>query len=224
MTFAIPERKTLTMTSVKPRKEFFGDDTRQAIDLHFKGQFNNEALRMFHAALPAALFTIEGPAASDDVQQELRLPVADLDVQRFTKLRPKTLKWEDKVVGATLSIYYGTGKPLVLQLCTVNDFEFEPINGGAVTIWFHVASNADITEKILGKASLMGGTDVEITLEPPVAAAETPRGSADTTPSAAQQTPESIFTGEAAGDGAQAAPASDAGGWPFPNDPPAVVQ
>lgn len=221
MTFAITERKTLTLTSVSPRKEFIGDDTRQAIDLHFKGQFSNTFLSMLHAALPSALFTVDGPAASDDVQLEMRLPVADLDVRRFTKLRPEVLKWDDKIVGATLSIYYGTGKPLVLQLCTVNDFRFEPINGGAVTLWFHVACNADITEKILGKTSLMGGTDVEITLEPPqVQQPDEPRAPAAP---AAQQTPESIFTAGAEPEPADAT-GGDAGAWPFPNDAPAVVQ
>ena len=221
MTFAIPERKTLQLTHAKGRKEMHGEALVQAIDLKFSGTFSNEVLSMFHAALPAALFTAEGPAASDNVQLEMNLPIAELGNLRFNKMR-YPLKWHQDIIGATVSIYYGTGKPMVIPLCKVTDFEIEPMDGGAVAIAFRASSAADITEKILGKTAILAGDSVEITLEPPqVQQADEPRAPAAP---AAQQTPESIFTGGAAGDDARAAPASDAGGWPFPNDPPAVVQ
>lgn len=217
MTFAITERKTLKLTNAKGRKEIHGEENVQAIDLRFSGAFSNEVLSLFHAALPAALYTVEGPSASDDAQQEMRLPVSDLDVLRFERMR-YPLKWDGDIMGATLSIYWGTGKPMVLQLCKVTDFAFEPINGGAVKIDFRVSSAADITEKILGRTGIMMGDDVEITLEPPVVQIEKPR--APTAPVADQRTAESIFVESAGGEVA----AKDEGGWPFPNDPPAAVQ
>lgn len=219
MTFAITERKTLKLTNAKGRKEMHGEDHVQAIDLRFSGAFSNEILSLFHAGLPSALFTVEGPSASDDAQQEMRLPVSDLDVLRFARLR-YPLKWESDITGATLSIFWGTGKPMVLSLCKVTDFAFEPINGGAVQIDFRVSSAADITEKILGRTAIMMGDDVEITLEPPVVEVEKPAPARAPAAPAVQQTPESIFTGGEA----ETATADDAGGWPFPNDPPAVVQ
>ena len=77
-------------------------------------------------------------------------------------------------------------------------------------------------EKILGKTGILAGDDVEITLDPPqVQQPDEPRAPAAP---AVQQTPESIFTGGDAGGEAETATADDAGGWPFPNNPPAVVQ
>jgi len=219
--FAITERKTLKLTSAKPRKEFHGDESVQAIDLKFSGAFDNSTLSLFHAGLPSALFTVEGPSASDDAQQEMRLPVSDLDVLRFAKLR-YPLKWEGDITGATLSIYWGTGKPMVLSLCKVTDFAFEPINGGAVQIDFRVSSAADITEKILGRTAIMMGDDVEITLDPPVVEVEKPAPARAPAAPIAQQTPESIFMESA--EPQAVATAGDEGGWPFPNDPPGTVQ
>ena len=221
MTFAITERKTLKLTHAKGRKEIHGEALVQAIDLKFSGTFGNEVLSMFHAALPAALFTAEGPASSDDVQQEMNLPISDLGSLRFTKMR-YPLKWHQDIIGATVSIYWGAGKPMVIPLCKVTDFEFDPLDGGAVSISFRASSAADITEKILGKTGILAGDDVEITLDPPqVQQPDEPRAPAAP---AVQQTPESIFTGGDAGGEAETATADDAGGWPFPNNPPAVVQ
>ena len=215
MTFAILDRKTLKLTNAKGRKEMHGEEHVQAIDLRFSGAFGNEVLSLFHAALPAALFTIEGPSASDDMQQEMRLPVSDLDVLRFTKLR-YPLKWEGDITGATLAIFWGAGKPIVLSLCKVTDFAFEPINGGAVTIYFRVSSAADITEKILGRTGIMMGDDVEITLEPSVVAQEAPKQE--------MQTPVSIFIstdGADGGDQTATATVGEDGTWPFGGDGPA---
>lgn len=221
MTFAITERKTLKLTSAKPRKEFHGDESVQAIDLKFSGAFDNSTLSLFHAALPAALFTAEGPSAVDDVQQEMDLPVSDLSSLRFKKLR-FPIKWDHDIIGAKVSIYWGTGKPLVIPLCKVTDFQFEPIDGGLVTIDFRVSSAADITERILGRTGIMAGDDVEITLEPPVVEVEKPAPARAPAAPVVQQTPESIFMESAEPEAV--ATAGDEGGWPFPNDPPGVVQ
>ncbi len=208
MTFAILDRKTLKLTSAKGRKEFHGEELVQALDLKFSGTFNNEVLGMFHAALPAALFTREGPAASDNVQTEMELPVSELHALRFTKA-VYPLKWKDKIVGATLSLYYGAGKPLVLNLCTVDNFELTPINGGVFEVDFHVASAADITEKVLGRTGIMMGNDVEITLVPPVAVQDPPRQAAQPA-GEPQQEPALAGTDNDAPDGS----------WPFGGEGP----
>lgn len=221
MTFSIPELKTLKLTSSKGRKEYHGESQVQAIDLKFRGAFSNEVLALFHAALPASLFTVEGPVASDDVQAEMRLPVADLDVLRFKKLR-YPIKWHDDIIGATVSIFYGTGKPIVISLCKVTDFEFEPIDGGTVQIDFRVSSAADITEKVLGKTGILAGDDVEITLEPPVVVPDAPKQGMQSSEPQTGATPESIFTGDAPAEGDQAG--QQEGSWPFGGDGPAEDQ
>jgi hypothetical protein len=192
--FHIDEPKTVKLTNVNGRKEVHGEELVQAIDLSVAGNFQNDMLAQFHEALRSAMFTKAGPAASDDVQKELDLPVSDLPNMRFSRLG-YPLKWDMEVIGATLEIHYGTGKPIVLSLCKVKDFKLTPLEGGTVEIAFRISSAADITEKVLGKLGIMSGTDIEIVLFAP------------------EVEPEADKPLNTAGN-------ADAPAWPFPGDPP----
>lgn len=227
--FHIPNPKTLKLHNVNGRKEHHGEELVQAVDLSLSGNFPNSALTMLHAALLPAMFTQAGPAASDDVQREMDLPVADLPNMRFSKLG-YPLKWDLEIMGATLSIHYGAGKPIVLSLCKVKDFRVTPLEGGTVEIAFKLSCAANIDEKILGKLGIMSGTDIEVTLiepkaegaappltetpfkEPPASGKVTPikatkKGSLGTDAEQAQRQAEVL---------AQDKSQAPEGGWPFP--------
>lgn len=183
--FSIHEPKSLRLTKLNLRDEHHGDQTKKAADLIVVGQWPNTALDMLHPALRSALYSKAGPAASDDVQRDLDLPVTDMPNIRFTRLGTP-VKWDLKVEGATVEVHYGAGRPIVLQLCKVDSFHLTPLEGGTVEIGFKISTSTELTEKVLGKLAIITG-DIELTLEPPQVEGATPQpplGNSDTPESA----------------------------------------
>lgn len=172
--FAITDPKSLRLTKLNLRDEHHGDQTKKAADLIVSGQWPNTILDLLHPALRAALYSKAGPAASDDVQRDLDLPVTDMPNIRFARLGTP-VKWDLKIEGATVSVHYGAGRPMVLQLCKVDSFTIEPLEGGTVEIGFKISTSTELTEKVLGKLAIITG-DIELTLEPPKVEVEPPRG------------------------------------------------
>lgn len=163
--FAITEAKQLRLTKLNLRDEHHGDQLRKAVDLIVSGQWPNTILDLLHPALRAALYSKSGPAASDDVQRDLDLPVTDMPNIRFARLGTP-VKWDLKIEGATVEVHYGASKPILLTLCKVDSFNLTPLEGGTVEVGFKIATSADLSEKVLGKLAIISG-DIELTLQPP---------------------------------------------------------
>lgn len=163
--FSINPPKQLRLVKINLRDEHHGDQLKKALDMIVSGQWANSVLDQFHPALRAALYSKAGPDASDDVQRDLDLPVTDMPNIRFARLETP-LKWDWKIEGATVEVHYGAGKPIVLQLCKVDDFKFTPLEGGTVEIAMKISTSTELTEKVLGKLAIISG-DIEIALQPP---------------------------------------------------------
>lgn len=154
--------KTCRLTNVNGRHEKHGDENVFAADLELAADFSNDVLAEFAPALRSCLYERD-----DD---------GDLDARgqdRPTKLRfPKLvqpLKWDDEIVGATVTIDYGF-TPLTFELVQVNKFRIELKEGGTVTVQFRLQLRP--TEEQVAKLLMRLDSEVAVTIEPPEARAE----------------------------------------------------
>ncbi len=152
------------LSSVNPRAELHGDDTKLAIDLKFAMTTGNDVLNAFDKSLKSALYK---KGQSNVPQQELLEAASDMPVLKFPNLGP--VSWDYEGVGYTLTVHYGIdGKSdIVLGSVTVDNFKFDCKEGGSVATGYRVIAHP--AENQLGKLCSMIQHDVDITLTPPSA-------------------------------------------------------
>jgi hypothetical protein len=165
--FALDSFTTCKLTNINPRIEKHGTESVPAVDLNFTLNAANSILEQFNPDLLLALY---GEAEEDsETQEELEgvEPVSLFTVLRFPKMNP--VKWDAKHAGYSLAIDYGLGGESCLEIegCEVGKFVLDCKEGGTVEARFQVQCNSGLTEKIMGKLSLMIGQEVLITLTPP---------------------------------------------------------
>ena len=85
------------------------------------------------------------------------------------------IKWDWRGSGYSLEIDYGIGhgKGVMREGCEVGKFVIDPKEGGTVEIKFQVQAVTGLTEAIMGKLSLMIGSEVDITLLAPTTVEQT---------------------------------------------------
>jgi hypothetical protein len=171
MAFELPDFQTVKLTNVNPRIEKHGTESVPAADLNFTLTAANSILEQFDVDLLLALYG-EPDADEPADQEELEGvdPVSLFTVLRFPKINP--IKWDSKHAGYALSIDYGLGGESCLEIegCEVGKFVLDCMEGGTVEIKFQVQCSSGLTEKIMGKLSLMIGQEVSIMLTAPEAA------------------------------------------------------
>jgi len=167
MSFALPDYASVKLTNINPRIEKHGPESVPAVDLNFTLKAANSVLEHFNPDLLMALYG--EPDADEEEQKDLEgvEPVSTFTVLRFPKMNP--IKWDSKISGFALAIDYGLGGDSALKIdgCEVGKFVLDCMEGGTVEVKFQVQCNSGLTEKIMGKLSLMIGQEVRIMLTPP---------------------------------------------------------
>jgi hypothetical protein len=173
MPFEIEEYKSLRLTNVNPRMEKHGPESVPAVGINFVLDAPNDVLSYFDGGLLSALYMDRTEATPDQETLEGIAPITHLPNLRFPKMSP--IKWDWRGCGYTLSIDYGLGhgKGVELEGCEVGKIVIYPKEGGTVELKFQVQAVAGLTEKILGKLSLLIGQEVSIILLAPTTVEQT---------------------------------------------------
>lgn len=149
------------LTSFNPRAELHGDEPKPAADIRIDVNVESGELAHFSPTLRGFLFHKDSAANNDLVNAQHDAPNL-----RFPLMG--AIKWGAEYQGYTLKIAHGIGgSDLVLQLCEVNAFVFDPKEGGTVHISMRVQCHPD--EKQFGKLCQMISETIDVTLDPPQA-------------------------------------------------------
>lgn len=169
ITFDTP--RDVKLRNVQTRMEKHGEDDVPALDLAISVTSQNTMLDMIDPDLRRALFQPE-----QAIEGELPLGTDDLPSIRFRKLA-MPLKIDHDQTGMTATIAYGaTGKAdMVLGAVSLSKVRVNLIEGGLVELLFNL-STKDVSEKVIGKLSLMQQHEISLTLAAPEVAAEVKPG------------------------------------------------
>lgn len=155
-----------------PRPELHGKEPKPAADLKLITKVPNDVLDMLDPSLKKALYCYDKKREEEgktDLVDEGRKHDKDyLPHLRFKALQ-KQLKWESEIVGAKVTIHHGATEKshIVLETCLVNEFAFEAQDGGTVVLTVRVQCHPD--EEQAGKLYMMVGSEMPVTIAPPVA-------------------------------------------------------
>jgi len=159
------EHQTGQFTNFNPRPEKHGPDTVPGADLKITMTVSNDLLAEFHPTLKSMLFREPNPDEQDLVEKAV-VGERDLTRLRFGN-HVNAIRWASEIVGADLTIHYGTGGKSDIELTdvTVDGFVFEPMDGGSVVVTFRVKCSPN--EKQGGQLFTLMGGEIEFTLAPP---------------------------------------------------------
>lgn len=165
--FQLESFTSTKLANMNPRIEKHGTESVPAVDLSFSINAANAILDQFDADLLMALYAEPEDGGEDQEELDGVEPVSTFTRLRFPKMNPT--KWDTKHAGYKLAIDYGLGAESALEIegCEVGKFMLDCKEGGTVEVKFQVQCNSGLTEKIMGKLSLMIGQEVQITLLPP---------------------------------------------------------
>lgn len=161
------EGKQVKVVNVNPRAELHGQEPKSACDIKIEAILPNTDLAEFHPTLKSLLYV------KDTDRPDL---VSQADPEHATMLRfPQLkgpLKWDGEIVGATVTIHYGTTEKshVVLPTSLVNEFRLEPLEGGSVVLTCRIQAHPD--EAQFGKLCTLVGTEIPVSIAPPVEQAE----------------------------------------------------
>lgn len=147
------ERATATLENLNCRTEKNGPDKVPAADLKISVTGSADLLAFFSPTLKAMLFNDKGPKDLAD-----GLPLRDTHFV-FPLAR------DEEMVGATVSLDFGIGKPMVFEEAKVNQFRITPMEGGSVIVGFRVQCRPD--EKQIGRLYQLQEQAVTIGVDPP---------------------------------------------------------
>jgi len=167
MPFEIESFTTLRLTNVNPRMEKHGPEPVPAVDMNFVMEAPNYVLSYFDGGLLSALYTVKTEAQPEQGEIDGLEPVSNLPNLRFPKMAP--IKWDWRGAGYTMELDYGlgAGSNIVIDACEVGKFTIDCKEGGTVQLKFQVQVSTGLTERIIGKLSMMIGQEVDITLVAP---------------------------------------------------------
>lgn len=162
--FTLKEQKA-KLTSVNPRAEIHGEDTKLACDIGLEIKVSNDVLSEFDPQLKSALY--RAPDASDTQADLLADQPGYMPKQKFPLLGKLSWGWEGIGYGAT--VHYGvTGRADINLIQTqVDKFKFDCQDGGTVVCQFRLIAHP--TPEELGRLCEMIQQEVSITLDPPSA-------------------------------------------------------
>lgn len=150
------------LVNLNPRVEKHGPENVPGADLKISMTVSNDVLSEFHPTLKSMLFREPQPG-------EVNL-VDKAGEPGLTRLRfgnaVDSIRWHHDIVGADLTIHYGTGKNNIeLSDVTVDGWVFSPMDGGSVVMTFRVKCNPN--EKQGGQLFTLMGGEIEFSLVPP---------------------------------------------------------
>ena len=158
------------LSSVNPRSEIHGDEKTPAGDLKIKVNLSNDCLAMFHPTLKAMLYHYDKTADADLVDEAMQHETGYAPHLRFAEI--PSIAWKSEMVGVKVIVHTGIDEKssIVLDPCNVNNILIEPQQGGTVQVTFRVQTHPD--EKSFGRLCSLVGTDIVITIEPPISTQE----------------------------------------------------
>lgn len=158
------QNQTGQFLNLNLRPEKHGDENVPGADLKLSITAPSDILAEFHPSLRSLLFRAPEADEQDLVDQTHEAPSESR--LRFGS-RLHVIKWDAEIVGASLTVHYGTGgkSDIALDDVTVDSFSIEPMDGGSVVLTFRVKCNPD--EKAVGKLSTLMGNEIEFSLVPP---------------------------------------------------------
>ena len=148
------------------RAEIHGEETEAAGDIQFKFDLPNDRLADFHPDLKGVLYFKDPSRAETDDLANAGLDAPHLRFQKMVL----PLRFSNEMVGATIKINKGTGKPLTIKDAKVNDFRITPKEGGTIELRVRVQTHP--SESQSGALCGMIKHEVRVTIEP--AAEEAP--------------------------------------------------
>lgn len=169
MTFEIETHTTVRLSNINPRMEKHGPESVPAVDMNFVMDAPNDVLSYFDGGLLGALYTARTEAQPKQEEIDGLESVSNLPNLRFPKMAP--IKWDCRGAGYTLDIDYGLGAAagcnIQLDACEVGKFVIDCKEGGTVELKFQVQVSTGLTERIIGKLSMMIGQNISIMLLAP---------------------------------------------------------
>ena len=151
-------------TNFNPRPEKHGPESVPGADLKISMTVSNDVLSEFHPTLKSMLFRDPNPG-EEDLVDKAATGAPELNRLRFGN-KIGSVRWHHEIVGADLTIHYGTGKSdIELSDVTVDGFVLEPMDGGSVVITFRAKCNPN--EKQGGQLFTLMGGEIEFSLAPP---------------------------------------------------------
>lgn len=159
-------KATAKLSSFNPRAEKHGDENVPAGDLKFEVKVHSTVLDNFDHSYRPFLFR-----AADASGDQPGLLKGD-DLTELSKPKLRALVLEEEFPGYTLRIGSGLDsiEPLVLTDAKLSNFTIKAINGGSVSLSFSAAVHPD--SEAAGELCSLIQEEVELTLEPPKAAAQ----------------------------------------------------
>lgn len=155
-------KEMVKVVNVNPRAELHGEEPKPACDIKLEATISNDRLAEFHPTLKSLLYV------KDQDRPDL---ISQADPTHATMLRfpalKGPLKWDDELIGAEVTIHYGTTEKshIVLATCLVNDVKLEALEGGSVVVGLRVQAHPD--EKQFGKLCTLVGTEIPVSIIPP---------------------------------------------------------
>lgn len=200
-----------------------------AVALLFKLTLANQVLTQLDKTLLPFLYAKASPGAAAQGTLDGVTVVSDMPALTPAAVKIGTLGWDDEQTGAKVTIYQGaTGAgDIRLKDCTVKVKKLDPKEGGTVDFYLSVYT-ADVDAETLGDLGVLKSHELDIELVGPQVATSNKQRSI---PEGSKVTPIKSAKKGLGTDADQAArqaeelakdPTQQAGGWPFPNDPPAT--
>jgi hypothetical protein len=160
------DQQTTKFTKWNARSEFNGDTSVPASDMMIAYSGPNTVLSDFDPTLRSFLYRAPHPGEMDladqgqDPDEPTRL--------RFPKMKNE-IKWEHQIVGATVTVEYGTGGPssILMADCTLDSFVFDPQDGGTVNMKFRIQCHPDSAQA--SKLYELNGNEITLSINPPSA-------------------------------------------------------
>lgn len=146
------EKVPATFESFNPRVEKDGPDKIPAADLKVSVNTDADVLAYFSPMLKWFYFDENGPHDLAD-----GLPLRDNHA-----VYPHSR--DEEMIGATVSIDFGVGTPMIFQGVKVNQFKITPMPGGSVVLAFRIQCRP--SEVQAGKLYLLQETGISLTIEP----------------------------------------------------------
>ncbi len=159
-------QQTATLKNWNARAELNGEKRVPASDMIVGFSAPSTVLIEFDPALRSALYREPHPGEADLAEQGS--DPAEPTRLRFPKMK-NSIKWEHQIVGATVTVHYGTGGPsdIVLGECKVDSFVFDPQDGGTVHVGLRIQCHPNADQA--GKLYELNGQEITISVEPPQA-------------------------------------------------------
>lgn len=164
--FALPAGTAVLMSSFNVRSELHGKDHVPAVDIGITATLPNTALDSLAPPLREMLYrALEADERVPQPELDGVEPVTSTPLLRLDDLEP--IKLTKKLAGYTATIPWGLDRTIQLQVCGVDKFVVDALQGGSIELSFRIQAR-NVEGDDLGRLGLMLGQEQQLELAPPV--------------------------------------------------------